>query len=212
MACEEIQSADQLYLVAAQCGQSYVFCQSGTVVYVDVCPPGTRFDVDRRTCLDEAVCRSGQPSVDRRPRQIKFLVSDDLFGDGGWMSSGSGGGRVARRQIKFRALDPDSDPLSGYDSGMVRRQIKFRSLPDQFDVEATVPDDPQSQFDGGRRTRRQIKFRSLAERAVAAKKHEEERRQIKFDATSDSSDPVPEVFGTDVNRQFQAPTLWYRRR
>jgi len=160
--------------VAADCDQSYVFCQSGSVVSSRSCPPGTRYHVDRRTCVDEELCVDERRSVDRNPRQIKFLLVDDLHHiDGAWRSR-----PVDRRQIKFRSVDGDESAMDR------RRQIKFRSLPAEFDVESAIP----GVGDGSRRPPRQIKFRSLADRAIEAKKHddEEERRQVKFDAFSDT--------------------------
>lgn len=194
LACDETRFDNQLYLAAAHCDQSYVVCQSGSVVYSGTCPPGTRFHVDRRTCLDEDVCLSDQRSADRDPRQIKFSLEDDAFENkDAWNSDG-----VAGRRIEFKSLELlDSPP--GYDGvleGLVRRQIKFRSLPEEFNSESAIPDDPPTPYDDSRRRPRQIKFRSLAERAVEPKKHKD-RRQVKFDALSNSVDQPLMTYGTD---------------
>ena len=159
-------------------------CQSGTVVYVGQCPPGTRFHLEQRTCLDEAVCRAQQQrSVDREPRQIKFLLVDDNLYAGAWTGPQP---HIARRQIKFRSvdddpLDPHSDSADYDDSSdtaaaLATRQIKFRSLPIAGE-------------DDGHQERRQIKFRSLMERAIQPKK--EERRQVKFNALQGNSPDQP---------------------
>ena len=211
LACEDRRLGAGLYLVAVQCSQSYVVCQSGSVAYVHVCPPGTVFHVDWRTCLDEQACRSDKRSVDRNKRQIKFILVDDNSdsdSNDDDNDDASNSHRVARRQIKFRSISPtgyDSDPRS-----LVPRQIKFRSLPVNFDEESAILDDPPTQYDADRRRPRQIKFRSLAERAVEPKKHE--KRQLNIDALSNSDDQPVMTYSTDVNRQFQLPTFLYRRR
>jgi len=195
LSCRQGRFDDAVYLIAFQCGRSFVVCKSGSVVYAHVCPTGTRFHVGRLTCLIEEVCRTEQRPVDRDPRQIKYLLADDDFGNAGWNSH-----RVARRQIKFRslsALDSDSSSYDDDPEGLVRRQIKFRSLPEVAVV------------DGGRRPARQIKFRSLAERAIEPKKHAESR-QVKFDALNNPGDLV--AYTADVNNQYQLPSYWYRRR
>jgi len=193
LTCRQGQVDDAVYLIAFQCGRSFVVCKSGSVVYAHVCPAGTRFHVGRLTCLDEEVCRTEE----RDPRQIKYILADnDDFGNAGWNSH-----RVARRQIKFRslsALDSDSSEYDGDPEGLTRRQIKFRSLPEVAIV------------DGGRRLARQIKFRSLAERAIEPKKHEDSR-QVKFDALSNQGDQPLVAYTADVN-QYQLPSYWYRRR
>lgn len=186
---------DELYLAAVHCDQSYVVCQSGSVVYAGLCPPGTRFHVDRRTCLDEDICLGDQRSADRDPRQIKFSLEDDAFeNNDAWNSGG-----VAGKRIEFKSLELlDSYPPSydGVLEGLVRRQIKFRSLPEEFSSESAIPDDPPTPYDDSRRRPRQIKFRSLAERADEPKKHED-RRQVKFDALSNSDDQPLMTYGTD---------------
>jgi len=105
LACEEVQSSDGLFLVAAECGQSYVICQSGSVVYADHCPPGTRFHVDQRTCVDEAVCRSEQRSVDRDPSRAAVLSHD-------WnaIHRGTDGRRLVDRDLSSTSVV--GDPLS----------------------------------------------------------------------------------------------------
>jgi len=146
--------------------------------------------------------------VDRDPRQIKFLLVDDDLYNNAWNSR-----RLARRQIKFRSVDPllESDSVE-YDAdpgGPVRRQIKFGALPVKVDVESAIPGDPQTKYSGGRRDQRQIKFRSVFERAVEPKKHAEDRRQVKFSALSNPPDRPLMTYETDIN---QLPIYWYRRR
>jgi len=170
LACEETQFSDELYLVAADCGQSYVVCQSGSVVYSRLCPPGTRFHLDRLTCLDQQLCLADHQHRD--PRQIKFSDFTDAWGSR----------PVAGSRIKLKSLES-----AGYDGGMARRQIKFRSLPEEFNPESDISDK--------RRQERQIKFRSLSERDVKPKKHEERRRQIKFDLLNDyATDPLNALY------------------
>jgi len=144
--------------------------------------------------------------VDRDPRQIKFLLADDNFYNDAWDSH-----RVARRQIKFRSVDPLDSNSPDYDSdpgALVRRQIKFHSLPLKLDAESAIPGDPPTKYDGEQRERRQIKFRSLVERAIEPKKHDE-RRQVKFNALSNPADQSLMTYATDVK---QLPIYWYRRR
>lgn len=204
-ACKDTQFGDVLYLAAVDCDQSYVVCQSGSVVYYRVCPPGTRFHLNRHICIDEEVCLGDQRSVDRHPRQIKFSLEDDAFkNNDAWNP-----GRVAGRRIRFKSLQPLDSYSSGYDiapGGLVRRQIKFRSLPEEFNSESAIPDDPPTLYDDDRRRPRQIKFRSLAKRAVERKKHED-RRQVTFDALSNSVDQPLMTYGTDPLN-----ALYYRRR
>jgi len=199
LTCPDMQSDGALYVAAFDCSQWYIVCRSGSVVYADRCPEGTRFQLDQRTCLDEALCRSGRRSADRDPRQIKFILVDHGDDDD---DDGDSRRRVARRQIKFRSLGYDTDA-----TGIVRRQIKFRSLPVQSAIPAGGPP-----YDGRSRERRQIKFRSLLERAIEPKKHDEERerRQVKFDALStNSADRSSMTYTANVNH---LPLYWYRRR
>jgi len=205
-ACKETQFDDVLYLAAVDCDQSYVVCQSGSVVYSRVCPPGTRFHLDRRTCIDEQVCLGDQRWVHRDTRQIKFSLEDDALKDDDAWNARS----VAGRRIRFRSLQPLDSYTSGYDTapgGLVRRHVEMRSLAGEMNSESAIPDDPSTPYDDDRRRPRQIKFRSLPERAVERKKHED-RRQVKFDALSHSVDDEPLMtFGTDPMN-----ALYYRRR
>lgn len=186
LACEQTSryDVDKLYLAAADCDRSYVVCQSGSVVYSRLCPPGTLFHLHRLTCLDEQLCLAHQ----RDPRQIKFSLDDD---DDAWNSRP--GVRIKLKYIEPAGYD---DGGGGAPEGLVRRQIKFRSVPQEFN---SVDHDER---------RRQIKFRSLAARAVEAKKHKE-RRQLQFDALTNSADDDQPLisYGTDPLN-----ALYYRRR
>ena len=88
---------NKFYITGEACGPRIVVCWQGYQFFSTDCPPGTRFRVDRKNCVDEDACRVEQRSVDRKLSQN-------------------------RRQIKFDEVNADDDPEGLHGSASFRRR------------------------------------------------------------------------------------------